>query len=64
MEETFEEYLERLKKFRDEFKYGYTDKDFEDHIDYIKECYETNLSVYKCIEFLYFDIVKIKKSPR
>ena len=52
--ETFEDYLIRLKKRRDDDSYGYTDKDFEKYKKYIKDCYDTDLSVYKCLEFMYF----------
>ena len=52
--ETFEEYLQRLKDRRTEDEYKYTDEDFKNYIHYIFNCYETNLSVYKCLEFMYF----------
>ena len=52
--ETFEEYLQRLKDRRTEDDYKYTDEDFENHIYYIFDCYEKDLSVYKCLEFMYF----------
>jgi len=55
MKETFESYLERLKERRTEDGYRYTDEDFKKHKDYIKGCYNTNLSVYKCLEFMYFE---------
>lgn len=54
MKETFEDYLQRLKDRRTEDNYKYTDKDFKDYIHYIFNCYEANLSVYKCLEFMYF----------
>lgn len=54
MKETFEEYLQRLKDRRTEDDYKYTDEDFKNYIHYIFNCYETNLSVYKCLEFMYF----------
>lgn len=53
--ESFENYLNRLKARRDEDQYLYTDKDFEKHIEYIKNCWKNNLSVYKCLEFMYFE---------
>ena len=28
------------------------------NIDYIKDCYKTNLSAYKCLEFMYFETIK------
>lgn len=53
-EETFEQYLQRLKDRRTEDDYKYTDEDFELYKDYIEDCYNTNLSVYKCLEFMWF----------
>lgn len=52
--ENFESYLERLKERRTEDNYRYTDKDLEDNKSYIKDCWEQNLSVYKCLEWMYF----------
>lgn len=54
MKETFEDYLQRLKDRRTEDDYEYTDEDFKKHIHYIFDCYEKDLSVYKCLEFMYF----------
>ncbi len=58
MEEEFEDYLKGLKYRRTEDGYEYTDEDFENHIEYIKDCWENDLSVYKCLEFMYFQTVK------
>lgn len=58
--QTFEDYLQRLKDRRTEDDYKYTDEDFESVYDYIKNCYETNLSVYKCLEFMYYAQKEIK----
>lgn len=58
MEEEFEDYLKRLKDRRTEDGYKYTDEDFENYIDYIKDCFKTNLSVYKCLEFMYYETIK------
>jgi hypothetical protein len=55
MEEEFENYLKRLKDRRTEDGYKYTNEDFETYIDYIRGCYRTNLSVYKCLEFMFFN---------
>ena len=55
MKETFESYLERLKERRTEDGYRYTDEDFEKYKDYIRDCWLNNLSVYKCLEFMYFE---------
>ena len=54
MKETFEDYLQRLKDRRTEDDYKYTDEDFEKYKDYIQNCYKTDLSVYKCLEFMWF----------
>ena len=52
--ETFEDYLQRLKDRRTEDDYRYTNEDFIQYQEYIKDCYNTNLSVYKCLEFMSF----------
>jgi hypothetical protein len=52
--ETFEEYLQRLKDRRTELNSKYTDEDFKNYIYHIFDCYEKNVSVYKCLEFMYF----------
>jgi hypothetical protein len=52
--ETFEDYLQRLKDRRTEDDYKYTDEDFKNYIYYIFDCYEKGMSVYKCLEFMYF----------
>jgi hypothetical protein len=54
MEESFESYISRLKDRRDEDSYKYTDEDFELYKDYIQDCCKTGLSVYKCLEFMWF----------
>jgi hypothetical protein len=54
MRETFEQYLQRLKDRRTEDSYEYTDEDFIKYEEYITDCWLTNLSVYKCLEFMYF----------
>lgn len=58
MNKSFEEYLAAVKALRDEYQYSYTDKDLEKHQDYIQDCFKTNLSVYKCLEFMYFEVLK------
>ena len=60
MKETFEQYLQRLKDRRTEDDYKYTDEDFKNRIHYIFDCYEKDLSVYKCLEFMYFVEREIK----
>ena len=52
--ETFDQYLQRLKDRRTEDNYKYTDEDFKNYIHHIFDCYEKNISVYKCLEFMYF----------
>jgi hypothetical protein len=53
---SFEEYLEAVKQRRDEYKYNYTDADLEKYKYYFEDCYTSNLSVYKALEWLYFEI--------
>ena len=53
MNEEFKDYLKRLKDRRNQDGYEYTNEDFENQIDYIKNCWENDLSVYKCLEFMY-----------
>jgi hypothetical protein len=59
--ETFEVYLQKLKDRRTEDNYKYSDKDFEKYNDYINNCFETNLSVYKCLEFMCFAIEEVEE---
>ena len=54
MKETFGEYLVRLQDRRTEDDYKYTNEDFKKYIYYIYDCYERNISVYKCLELMYF----------
>ncbi len=54
MKETFEQYLQRLKDRRTEDDYRYTDEDFEKYKDYISDCCKNGMSVYKCLELMYF----------
>jgi hypothetical protein len=56
MYNSFEEYLEAVKRRRDEYNYGYTDEDLEKYEYYFEDCYRSNLSVYKALEWLYFEI--------
>jgi len=62
MKETFEDYLQRLKDRRTEDDYRYTDEDFEKYKEYIINCYNTNLSVYKCLEFMWFQSEEAKNN--
>lgn len=60
MKGTFDEYSQRLKDRRTEDNYKYTDKDFESYNDYIMDCWRCGMSVYKCLEFMYFAKKEIK----
>ena len=53
---SFEEYLEAVKQRRDEDNYGYTDEDLEKYKYYFEDCCKSNLSIYKSLEFLWFEI--------
>ena len=52
----FEEYLEAVKQRRDEDNYDYTDEDLEKYKYYFEDCCKSNLSIYKSLEFLWFEI--------
>lgn len=54
MKETFEDYLQRLKDRRTEDDYKYTDEDFKKYERYIRDCCKNGMSVYKCLEFMWF----------
>jgi hypothetical protein len=56
MKETFEDYLKAVKQRRDEDGYPYSDEDIEKHSSYFKDCWKQNLSCYKALEWLYFEI--------
>jgi len=58
MKETFESYLERLKTFRTVDEYDYTDEDFKKYETYIRDSWQKNLSVHKCLEFMYYETIK------
>jgi hypothetical protein len=60
MKETFEDYLQRLKDRRTEDSYKYTDEDFTQYEEYIRDCCKSGMSVYKCLEFMYFAEKEIK----
>jgi len=53
-QETLEQYLQRIKDRRTEDDYKYTDEDFEKYKQYISDCCKSGMSVYKCLEFMYF----------
>lgn len=52
---TLKTYLNELKEIRDNENYIYTNEDFKKLENYIRECWLTNLSPYKCLEFMYFE---------
>ena len=52
----FEEYFLAVKNRRTEDNYGYTDEDLEKYKYYFEDCWKSNLSVYKSLEFLWFEI--------
>ena len=58
--ETLAEYVGRLKDRRTEDDYKYTDEDFEKYKEYVADCWKGNMSVYKCLEFMYFAEKEIK----
>jgi hypothetical protein len=61
MEETFDDYLQRLKDRRTEDDYKYTDEDFEKYNDFIMDSWRCGMSVYKCLEFMYFAEIESKQ---
>ena len=56
MYSNFEEYFLAVKNRRDEDNYDYTDEDLEKYKYYFEDCWKSNLSVYKSLEFLWFEI--------
>lgn len=52
--ETFEQYYTRLKTRRDKDEYLYTDADLENLAGYIKDCYESGITPYLCLEMMYY----------
>lgn len=52
----FEEYFSAVKDRRTEDNYDYTDADLEKYRYYFECCYKSNLSIYKSLEFLWFEI--------
>ena len=54
--QAFDLYLEALKARRTEDNYNYTDDDFEQYNEYIRKCFKNDLSVYKCLEFMWDEI--------
>jgi hypothetical protein len=60
--QTLEEYLQKLKDRRTEDDYKYTDEDFEKNKKYISDCFKNEISVYKCLELMYFAEKDIKQT--
>ena len=56
MYSNFEEYFLAVKNRRTEDNYGYTDEDLEKYKYYFEDCWKRNLSIYKSLEWLYFEI--------
>ena len=56
MRETFEEYFLGVKELRTENNYDYTNEELEKYSGYFKDCYKNELSPYKSLEFLWFEI--------
>lgn len=52
----FEEYFSAVKQLRTENNYKYTDEELEKYSGYFKDCWITNLSTHKSLEFLWFEI--------
>lgn len=62
MNRTFEEYLEDLKKRRDEDEYRYTDEDFETYSSWVDTCWRKGISCYICLELMYFETIENEKN--
>lgn len=56
MNKTFEEYFSGVKGLRTEDNYNYSNEQLEKYIKYFKDCYRQNISCYKALEWLYFEI--------
>jgi len=59
---SFEDYLKAVRQRRDEDGYGYSDEDIEKYNYYFKDCWKNNLSVYKSLEFLWFETEEAKQN--
>ena len=53
---SFEEYFQVVKELRTEFDYRYNDEVLKEYEYYFKDCWKTNLSCYKALEWLYYEI--------
>ena len=53
-DETFDEYLQRVKDRRTEDNYKYSDEELVLYNEYIMDSWRCGISVYKCLEFMYF----------
>ena len=56
MYSNFEEYFLAVKNRRTEDNYDYTDADLEKYRYYFEDCWKSELSPYKSLEFLWFEI--------
>ena len=52
----FEEYFLAVKNRRTEDNYDYTDADLEKYKYYFEDCWKRDISIYKSLEFLWFEI--------
>lgn len=58
---SFEEYFLAVKTKRTEDSYRYTDEELEEYKHYFKDCWKRELSVYKSLEFLWFETEENKE---
>ena len=56
MYKNFEDYLQAVKQRRDEDGYIYDDNTLKIYEHYFKDCWKNELSPYKSLEFLWFEI--------
>ncbi len=56
MSNSFEQYFLAVKELRTENNYNYSDDILEEYRYYFKDCWKINLSCYKALEFLWFEI--------
>jgi len=52
----FEDYFSAVRNRRTDDNYPYTDENLEKHKGYFKDCWKINLSPYKALEWLSFEI--------
>lgn len=61
MYKNFNDYFLALKQRRDEDEYIYTDEDLDKYIDWIKTCFDNNMSCYLCLEMIWFETEEAKE---